>query len=96
MLNTLEERWTEHGKEEIEETISMEGSLHPRGQVVTLHPTKQEKVYVTDIQHFIIHKSSKYYKGRINISKDAKLKLQFFLNNTYQQVFSNQFKGTQL
>ena len=33
----------------------MEGSLHPRGQVVTHHPTKQEKVCEIDIKIFIIH-----------------------------------------
>ena len=32
----------------------MERSLHPKGLVVTLHPTKKEKVYETDIQSFII------------------------------------------
>ena len=33
----------------------MKGSLHPRGQVVTPHPTKKEKVYGTNMQSYIIH-----------------------------------------
>ena len=32
----------------------MEGSFHPKGQVVTLHLTKK-KEYGDDIQSFIIH-----------------------------------------
>ena len=34
----------------MEATHPMEGSLHPRGQVVTPHPTKKEKVHEADIQ----------------------------------------------
>ena len=41
MLNTLEEKLMEHGKEGMEPTHQVEGSLHPRGQVVTPHPTKK-------------------------------------------------------
>ena len=43
------------GKEEMEATHPMEGSLHPKDQVVTLHPTKQWELYGTDIQSYIIH-----------------------------------------
>ena len=55
MLKTSKERRIVHGREEMEAKNSMEGSLHPKGQLVTLHPTKQEKVYETNIQRFIIH-----------------------------------------
>ena len=30
-----------HGKEGMEQAHPMEGSLHPRGQVITPHPTKK-------------------------------------------------------
>ena len=50
MLNTLEERWTRHGRREIEATHQMEGSLHLKGQVVTPHKTKKWEVCGTDIQ----------------------------------------------
>ena len=45
MLNTLEERWIGHGREEMEVAHSMEGLIHLKGQVVTLHPTKKKKMW---------------------------------------------------
>ena len=55
MLSTSEKRRIEQGREEMEATHPMEGSLHPKGQVVTLHPTKKQKECGTDTQSFIIH-----------------------------------------
>ena len=49
MLKTSKERWVGHGKEDMEATHPMERSLHLKGQVVTLHPTKKKKVCGTDI-----------------------------------------------
>ena len=41
MWNKLGYKWIAHAKEWMEQAHPMEGSFHPRGQVVTLHPTKQ-------------------------------------------------------
>ena len=42
MLKKLEEKWTRHGKREMDATHQMEqGSLHLIGQVVTPHQTKK-------------------------------------------------------
>ena len=49
MLNTSEERWTRHGRREMEAGHQMDGSLHLIGQVVTPHQTKQREVCGTDI-----------------------------------------------
>ena len=43
MLNTLEERGIGHGRKEMDAAHQMEGSLHLKGQVVKLHPTKKEE-----------------------------------------------------
>ena len=43
----------------MEASHPMEGSLHLKGQVVTLHPIKKKKVCGTDIQFFIIHQLQK-------------------------------------
>ena len=43
MWNTSEKKWKGHGKEGMDQAHPMEGSLHPRGQVIILHPTKQKK-----------------------------------------------------
>ena len=50
MLNASKERWTRHGREDMEATHQMEGSLHLIGQVVTPHQIKQREVCKTDIQ----------------------------------------------
>ena len=42
-VSTSKERWIEHGREDMEVAHLMEGSLHPKGQLVTLHPTKQKE-----------------------------------------------------
>ena len=43
-MSISEMRWTGHGKRKMLKVHPMEkGSLHPMGQVVTLHQTKQQK-----------------------------------------------------
>ena len=58
----------------------VEGSIHPRGQVVTLHLNKQEKVYETDIQSFIIHQfqEKKVLQRRNQHKKRCKVKTSSF------------------
>ena len=46
----LEMKWTRHGRKKMLRVHQMEkGSLHPMGQVVTPHQTKQKEVCGTNI-----------------------------------------------
>ena len=50
MLSTSKMTWTRHGRRKMLRVHQMEkGSLHPMGQVITPHQTKQKEVRGTDI-----------------------------------------------
>ena len=53
----------------------MEGSLHPRGQVVTLIHLSMDRCMglIYKAISYISSKTSKYCKGETNISKDARV-----------------------